>query len=85
MGRGQSTAEFQACWPEYDPEHWFDVDGYDAEAAAEKAAETICSKDCECYSSFEEAQVILVRDKAGSVRAFKVRVEMLPDFTAVAS
>lgn len=77
--------KFMACWPESDPEHWFEVEAHDAQAAANEAAERICSKDCECYRSFQESQVILTRDRTGSVRAFNVSVEMLPSFSARAS
>lgn len=75
--------KFFACWPDNDPEHWIEVEAYDAEAAAKDAAERICSKDCVCYGSFEDpGELILVRDTCGKHRYFRVSVEMVPSFSA---
>lgn len=83
MGRGQSTGNYEVCWPDNDPMTWFIVSAYDAEAAAEAGAEDICSRDNDCYRSFMGGEVLLVRDVGGgNLCEFKVEVEMLPSFNA---
>lgn len=73
---------FRVRWPDYDDE-WIEIDAYDAEQAAELAAANICERDNECYSSFEDdGETLIVEERPGEWRWFKVSVEFSPVFRA---
>jgi hypothetical protein len=75
---------FRVCWPDSDPDHWIEIDAFDAEQAAELGASHICERENECYSSFEnDGETIHVTDAAGrDLQNFKVSVEFEPVFRA---
>jgi hypothetical protein len=75
---------FRVCWPDSDPDHWIELDAYDAEQAAELGAAHICERENECYSSFEkDGETMHVTNAAGrDLQSFKVSVEFVPSFRA---
>jgi hypothetical protein len=77
---------FRVCWPDSNPDHWIEIEAFDAEQAAELGASAICERENECYSSFEndgETIHVVDPDPAGrGLQSFKVSVEFEPVFRA---
>lgn len=89
------TARFTVLYPERDDTAWHDVEGFgagdpiragdvDFENAAERHCADLCSRDPECYASFEgDGAIVMVRDRRfDELRAVRVTVESVPAWTA---
>jgi len=74
--------KYLVCYPNHDPECWIGVDAVDAEHAATSYAEQLCSRDCECYSTFAGGDDLLVKVVGGYPQRFEVMVESVPHFHA---
>lgn len=73
---------YRVCLPDYDETHWEDAQASDPSEAAEFAARARCSRDPECYRSFEDpGMIVMVKDNERT-HAYRVTVEMVPKFSA---
>ncbi len=77
--------KYLACSPNYDDTHWFEVESFDPQMAAEDAAQLLCDGDPEFYRCFEHGETILVKsvDNNELMGTFTVYVESVPHFSAV--
>jgi hypothetical protein len=73
---------FRVCWHDSDPDHWIEIEALDAEQAAELGAAHICEHENECYSAFQSGETVIVEERVGEWRRFKVSVEFEPVFRA---
>lgn len=81
MGAGEAV-RYAVCIPDFDETAWHEVESSDADDAGAKWATELCSRDPECYSSFDgDGLVVLVRG-GGCTVPVRVSVEMVPSFTA---
>jgi hypothetical protein len=75
--------KFKVCIPYFDETAWHEVESDDAEAAAESYVSELCSRDPECFSSFEgDGLVLLVRGIGSTTTPVMVTAEMEPSYTA---
>lgn len=66
-------AEFEARWPS-DDDDWTPIEAVDARDAAERHAARICSRDNECYSTFENGGESIEVRRARTVHSVTYRV-----------
>lgn len=84
--------KFSVCLPDQDPDHWMDVEAGDAEHAATKIAEHLCSRDPDWYRSFNAGEALVIREEGACApelppgqpgdERFEVTVESVPHFSA---
>jgi hypothetical protein len=73
---------FKVCRPDHDETAWHEVDDTDAVGAAESYVRELCSRDPECFASFEgDGEVLLVRVPGGTA-VVRVTAELVPSYHA---
>ncbi len=84
--RTEDLPLFHVCFPEWDPETWYEKRACDASDAAIDEAERQCNEDAGNYRAFADGMAALVReDGASLIQRFEVTVESVPVFSATAT
>jgi hypothetical protein len=73
---------FKICRPDHDETAWHEVDAADGNGAATEYVRELCSRDPECFASFEgDGELLLVRGRGGTT-VIRVTAELVPSYHA---